>query len=525
MKQVFLKIKTVLENLVQLTGAKGALFYIILGALTSLSFAPTGLFLLVFISFPLLVRGLDFSTTKGRAFYIGGWFALGLFSAGLHWVGFSFLAQTDVPAWGGYFAVLALAVALSLFVALGFVVAQFFWRKSALRILLFAIVWAVFEWLRGHMFTGLPWHLMAQIWSDTPVIMQSLSIVGSYGLSFLTVFVAASPALFFNKLNVGRYYIFISAALISSTVLVFGGVRLQQAEVSYFPDVRLRLVQANVPQLEKWTRENWSRNVNRHIGLSVDSWPEGGAPTHIIWPETAVPYYLDSRPDVRADIMEALGGSVHLITGTPRLVRADSAGGVKNTQLYNSIVALSPDAEVSMTYDKSHLVPFGEYVPLYGLLEAVGVTKMVAGSVGFSSGSGVKTENISGLPSFSPLICYEIIFPNFVRLSDAKWILNLTNDAWFGESFGPYQHFAQARFRAVEEGVSVVRVAGTGISAVIDPWGRVQGQINLAQQGYLDAKLPKPSLGLTPYSQYGDIIFLALFLFSLGALTALLRRE
>ncbi|MCK5041298.1 MAG: apolipoprotein N-acyltransferase [Sphingomonadales bacterium] len=480
-----------------------------------------------------MVKSLDYAETGSRAFYVGGWFAFGMFAVGLYWVAYSFLAQTDVPQWTAPIAVMALAVALSVFVALSFVVAHKFGRfgpfgqRQPSRIIIFALSWALFEWLRGHMFTGFPWHQMAHVWSDTPVVMQTVSLLGSYGLSFLTVLVAASLVLFFDNKSTSRRAVMTVSLVVSIAVVGFGIIRLNGAEVSYYPDVRLRLVQANITQLEKWPREFWSRNVNQHIALSVDGTnAEEGAdnsPTHVIWPETAVPYSLHSVEGVRSIIMGELGGNAHLITGVPRVDRDGQTGAVR---LYNSIIGISPQGEVEMTYDKFHLVPFGEYIPFADVLGRLGIGKFVEGEVGFTSGPGPQTLNLSGLPSFSPLICYEIIFPSSVRQNNnASWILNLTNDAWFGDSFGPYQHFAQARFRAIEEGVAVVRVAGAGISGVIDPWGRVESKIGLFQQGYLDASLPKPTVSQPLYSKLGDISFAFIIILSLIGFAIIAKRE
>jgi apolipoprotein N-acyltransferase len=507
-------------------GVRGAVFFIFLGALTSLSFAPLGFFPIVFLSMPILVKALDYSKTKKRAFFVGGWFAFGLFSAGLYWVGFSFLAQSNIPHWAAPIAVMALAAALSVFVALSFVLAHKFWHQRPSRVLIFALCWVVFEWLRGNMFTGFPWHQMAQIWSNHTVVMQSVSLFGSSGLSFITVFVAASIVLVSDKSGSSRRSWLTSSMVLAIAVVGFGSIRLQQADVSYYPDVRLRLVQANISQVEKWPREFWQRNINQHIALSTENYGQN-PPTHIIWPETAVPYQLHSSDEMRSIIMDGLGSNAYLVTGVPRVDRSSQASAEQKNdfRLYNSIIGIAPNGGVEMTYDKFHLVPFGEYTPFAGVLGKLGIEKFVDGAVGFSSGSGPQTHSLSGLPSFSPLICYEIIFPSSVRQNNkASWILNLTNDAWFGDSFGPYQHFAQARLRAVEEGVAIVRVAGTGISGVIDPWGRVVGKINLFEQGYLDSKLPKPTASETPYSKFGDMVFLFMVLLSMLNLVVLVKR-
>jgi apolipoprotein N-acyltransferase len=240
----------------------------------------------------------------------------------------------------------------------------------------------------------------------------------------------------------------------------------------------------------------------------------------VIWAETAVPFLLDGEPELRAQLAGIVPRDGLLITGAPRL-----GGPGDPPRLWNSLHGLDETGAIVGTYDKHHLVPFGEYTPLRSVLGWLGLGKLAVGAQGFSAGPGVVTLDLPGLPPFSPLICYEVIFPGRVVAEGARpqWLLNLTNDAWFGNSSGPYQHFAAARIRAVEEGLPLVRVANNGITAVVDPYGRLLGRRHLNQVGILDSALPRPAQGVTLYARVGDRM--GLFLIVTLAFSALILRR
>jgi apolipoprotein N-acyltransferase len=294
---------------------------------------------------------------------------------------------------------------------------------------------------------------------------------------------------------------------------VGGSVRLSTAYSENVENVTLRLVQPNIDQRVKWHPEHRRRHVIRQLELSAATTKTGPAPTHIIWAETAVPYFL-ARQNT---LMAAIGGITPknglTITGTIR----DEVGPT-GKRVWNSLQAINSQGEIAGSYDKFHLVPFGEYVPLRSLLN---FSKLTAGQTDFTPGLGVATLTLPGLPPVGPLICYEVIFPGEVvnQKSPPDWLLNLTNDGWYGQSSGPYQHFAAARLRAVEEGLPLVRVANTGISAVVDSFGRVKARLNLGVSGVLDSPLPKKLRSKTPYSQFGNIpVLFILVIFGAGAL-------
>lgn len=500
---------------------------VLAGALLSAGFAPLSLFPAAFVAIPVLVLLLDRSPDARDAFAIGWWFGFGHFLTGLYWVGISFASRDDVPDWGGVLASLALAIALAYFTAFAAMLARSYWHTGWRRILIFAVAFSGFEWLRGHVFTGFPWNLIVNVWERLDGMVQAASLVGSYGIGFLTILSAASLVLLIpgrqpaRVRSVSRMALPIASAAALVLLWGWGEAEIARTPTSYHSDVSLRIVQASIPQREKWKRDKLGDNFVRHLQMSVEDGPDGNASavTHVIWPETATPYFLNSMPSKRHLIARALGSQRILITGVRRLV-----SGPEPLKLYNSVQAIGTDGAIVANYDKHHLVPFGEYLPLRWILGVVGLGSLVEDSIDFSEGPGPQTLTIPGLPPVGALVCYEVIFPGAVvdPANRPQWLLNLTNDAWFGNSSGPYQHLVMARFRAAEEGLPIVRAAGTGISAVIDPLGRVLESLPLNRAGVLDVRLPRPAAALTLYARLGDWIYLVLLL--VAAATALFRR-
>jgi apolipoprotein N-acyltransferase len=265
--------------------------------------------------------------------------------------------------------------------------------------------------------------------------------------------------------------------------------------------VRLRLVQGNVAQQEKWRPEGRARVFQRHLALSA----QGGPVTHVIWPESAAPYALDQDPAARQMIAEVVPPGGLLLTGGERFDLSREP-----PLAWNTLFVIDHGGALVARYDKRDLVPFGEFLPLRAVLSRIGLEKLTHGTIDFQPGPGRQTITLPGLPPVSPLICYEAIFPGNVVDPDARpdWLLNITNDAWFGRSTGPYQHLAMARMRAIEEGLPLVRSANTGISAVVDPWGRIQTELGLGETGVLDATLPRPLPQGTPFARTGLVIVL-----------------
>lgn len=492
-----------------------------LGLASALAFQPLGLVPALLPAFAGLVWLIDGSRTWRAAFAAGWWFGVGQFAAGLYWVSISFLVEPEKYAWMIPFVVFGMAAGLALFPAAATLAVALSRARGAGRVLALAVAWTAAEWLRGYVFTGFPWNLVGNIWTVSDATLQLAALTGVYGLSLLTVVIAALPATLGDAPAAGRgrpMRRWRPTAVAASLVIALwagGEIRLAAAGAPDRSGVRLRVVQANIAQKLKWRRDRRAANFAEYIKLTRGAGFE--AVDIVIWPETATPFFLEQNVARRRQAAAAAPAGGVLITGGLRAARDP-------VRFWNSILAILPTGEVAATYDKHHLVPFGEYMPLKGL---IGLEKLTQGRTDFTAGPGPRTLTVAGLPSFSPLICYEIIFPGRVLDPDQRprWLLNTTNDAWFGTSAGPYQHFASARMRAVEEGLPVVRAANTGISGVIDPFGRVTGRIGLNRKGILDARLPGPISPVTLYGRFGDSVVIFLLLIAVGGSVFLSRRS
>ncbi len=446
---------------------------------------------------------IDTGARKRSVFAEGWWFGFGFFTAGLFWISFALLTKPDQFAWLVPFAIFGLPAALAFFTAFGALAARAFWRPGMGRILVFSAFWVAFEWLRGWIFTGFPWNLMGTVWTFSDSMIQGAAVVGVFGLSLLTVIVAAMPALLADGGKGGRV---LAAFAVLGLVWAGGAVRLQGAGNETVPGVRLRLVQPNIPQRLKWIPELRKRHLLKQLRMSTR--PADKPPTLVIWAESAATFLLTKDKVARSLVGAAAPPGGLVLTGAPR---EDPEG-----KIWNSLHVLDSSGRIRATYDKAHLVPFGEYMPFRGLLN---IDKITGGGRDFSAGPGRVTLRLPGLPAVSPLICYEVIFSGQVvdGADRPSWILNITNDAWYGKSPGPYQHFAAARLRAVEEGLPLVRVANTGISAIVDPYGRVNAILGLGEEGILDGNLPLPLKRIPFYARFNAWITLALILSVMGA--------
>jgi apolipoprotein N-acyltransferase len=384
------------------------------------------------------------------------------------------------------------------------------------------------------LFSGFPWNaygyaLISPIW-----LAQGAALVGIWGLTFLAVAVYASPAVLADeRADTRRPWLApaLSAAAIAA-LAIYGAVRLERTPTSYVKDVRLRIMQPNLQQDEKFNYSQKQQVMSRYLALSDrPSGPQSPGlrgVTLLIWPESAFPFFLTREPDALAQIAALLPPETVLITGAVRA--PETAVNAPVTRAYNSIYVIDHRGSILSVYDKVHLVPFGEYLPFQGLLERLGLMQLTKVRGGFIPGEQRRNQLAPGAPNFLPLVCYEIIFPgNAVPRSERKgwlyrhvgryfdwpsvtgsgerpgWLLNLTNDGWFGASAGPYQHFQQARIRAIEEGLPLVRAANSGISAVVDPLGRIVKSLPLGAEGVLDAPLPQP-IAATLYARWGDAL-------------------
>ncbi len=494
----------------RLRGWRRAFVAIAAGAMATAAMPPWSVIVLLFPALTCLLWLLE-DPTRGvvrpvGAAVIGWWFGVGHFGTGLYWVGEATLVDAARHGWLLPFAIGGMAAGLALFPALVTAWTALMmgagWVRGAGRIIAFAAAWTAIEWVRAWIFTGFPWLLMGYAWSPIDAMLQPAALFGVYGLSLLTVAVAAMPAVLADSRASRRRAIIAPAITALVLAVAWAGGAWRLASVSApgrdpVPDVRLRLVQANIEQRLKWRPDLRRKHFEEHVRLSQRA-AEGAAPTHLIWPEAAVPFDLVNDADARALAAGAVPPGGLLLAGTLRSERADDAG----TGIWNSLVAVTDDARIAAIYDKVHLVPFGEYVPLRGILP---FEKLTPGLGDIRRGIQHVSWDLPPLPPLSPLICYEAIFPTrVVGLERPQWLLNVTNDAWFGRSAGPHQHLAIARLRAVEQGLPLVRVANTGISAVIDAYGRELARLDLGERGVLDADLPRATAWRTPFSWGGE---------------------
>lgn len=495
-------------------GWKRALIALAAGAVSTLAMAPFNAWPVLFVTFPVAVWLIDGAAAgKWRgvpaAAFSGFWFGLGYFVPGLYWTGNAFLVDAQTFAWLMPFAVLGLPTYLALFPALGFALARLIWTRDASRILALAVGLTVSEWLRGHVLTGFPWNAYGYALSEPLALAQTASLVGLWGMTFITVAIFASPAALIDGSSRGRkpWIAPVMALTLLVAMGIYGALRLS-LQPTALTAVKLRIMQPNLQQDVKFNYAAKAEVMQKYLTLSDRaSGPQstGVRDTHIlIWPESAFPFFLTREADALAQIAELLPQGTVLITGSVRA--PDGPPGARVSRAYNSIYLIDHDGGVLSVYDKLHLVPFGEYLPFQEWMERLGFVQLTKVHGGFIPGTRRRAMEVPKAPAALPLVCYEAIFSGDIATSDARpgWIINVTNDGWFGNSTGPYQHLQQARLRAIEEGLPVVRAANTGISAVIDPSGRIVARLGLGIEGVLDATLPT-ALPPTPYARLRDI--------------------
>ncbi|HEY5131707.1 MAG TPA: apolipoprotein N-acyltransferase [Bradyrhizobium sp.] len=496
-------------------GWKRAAIALAAGALSALAMAPFNAWPVLFVTFPVMIWLID-GAGAGRlggvpaAAMAGFWFGLGYFVPGLYWIGYAFLVDAPTFAWLMPFAVLGLPAYLALFTAFGFALARLIWTSDAARVIALAVSLTLSEWLRGHVLSGFPWNAFGYALSEPLALAQTASLIGLWGLTFLSVAIFASPAALIDDGSRGRKPWILPAIALSLLVAmgVFGGVRLRLQPTATVAKVKLRIMQPNLQQDVKFNYSAKAEVMQKYLTLSDRaSGPQSTGvrdASILIWPESAFPFFLTREADAMAQIADLLPKGTVLITGSVRA--PDLPPGTRVTRAYNSIYIIDHDGSVLSIYDKLHLVPFGEYLPFQDWMERLGFVQLTRVQGGFISGTRRRTLEIPNAPRALPLICYEAIFPGNVAARDDRpgWIVNLTNDGWFGISTGPYQHLQQARLRAIEEGLPVVRAANTGISAVIDPVGRIVARLGLGVEGVLDSSLPS-AIAPTIYARTGDI--------------------
>ncbi|MGQ2991215.1 MAG: apolipoprotein N-acyltransferase [Brevundimonas sp.] len=481
------------------------------GAGAALAHPPFG-FLPGLLAYPLLMLLAERSASVRGAFWMGWLAGFAYFLIGCWWVAEAFMVD-PAQAWMAPFAASLLPAGLGLFWGTATALYRRFAPVGVRRVLLFAALFCLLEWLRGHVLTGFPWNPAGAAWKAGSAMSQFASVVGVYGLSVVTV---AAFAAFGAVFGAGTRRVRIGTALAGVAVLAglfaFGAGRLASARVEN-TDTMVRLVQANIAQESKWTPEAYQSIVDRYVGLTAQA-PAGRRPDIVVWPEGALPasantVFAAGAPEAAA-ISAALQPGQILLMG---LARGEPTPGGED-RYFNSLFALADEGgaglRVAAVYDKHRLVPFGEYLPLGGLMSALGVRSLVHMPADFSAGPRPAPIDLPGRPRVQPLICYESLYPGFTPggVGRPDWIVNVSNDAWFGATSGPLQHLNLASYRAIETGLPVARATPTGVSAMIDPWGRVlPGQsLGSGESGVIDVLLPRPTAP-TLYGRIGDLPF------------------
>lgn len=493
------------------------------GATSALALAPVFFAPILLITLPVLVLLLDGADADpapekrrwrdwlrpGAAFATGWWFGFGYFLAGLYWMAEALLVNAGAHGWLIPFALMFIPGGLALFIGLPCALAARFWGLGFARISVLACLLAAFEALRAVAFTGFAWNGFHSALGAHDTLIQGLALGGPWLASLIVLLVAMSPAALWPTTMTGRGSRL--AVILTLAVFIgwagFGVARLGLAQDEVVDGVVMRLVQPNIAQADKWDPTLMGQHFSTLLELTTrrtgtDQLGMLGI-SHVVWPESAFPFLLTQRPDALAAIGSVLPLGSSMLAGA---IRAEPRG-TQEQVFYNSIYALNERGEIIDAYDKVRLVPFGEMLPFADLLDRWGVRALVSAPTGFVPGSGPGVLQTAGAPDALALVCYEAIFPGFVRAGVRThrpgYLLNVTNDAWFGASAGPHQHLFQARLRAVEMGLPLVRTANTGISAMIDSFGRVRAALSLNTQGVLDAPLPQ-ALSSTPYQRLGD---------------------
>lgn len=489
------------DRVILVWGFKRWLLAVFAGAFAVLALPPIGFFAAMFLSFTLLVWLIDGAAASPESSFLGrlwpafatGWlFGFGYFVAGLWWLGHALLVDSDQFAWALPLAILGLPAFLAIFYGLAAMLARLFWSDGLGRIAALAASFGLLEWVRSFIFTGFPWNAIGYGMMPAPLMMQSAHILGVTGVTALSVFVFAAPALLGTRQG--------ATAGVGLAALLFAGHLGYGAYVLYvepkpadLPDGKspvVRLVQPVIDQAAKIDSDaDRGAIFEAHLKLSAEAPKNGGKkPDIIVWPETSIPFILTDNQDALTRIADTLDDNQILIAGA---VRAEEMGPGYPTRYYNSIYVIDGRGQIIAASDKVHLVPFGEYVPFEDILDNFGIQNVVEMPGGFSAAASRQLLNLPGGLKFYPLVCYEIIFPDEMTgdIAEANAILNITNDGWFGSTPGPYQHFQQARVRAVETGLPLIRDANSGISAIVNARGEIVAGIGLNDVGFIDSTI------------------------------------
>ncbi len=492
--------ETVFNLIIQKIKFRPKLAIFLSGVITTFAFAPYFI-VICLASLSIIAYHIKHSDSAKKSFFYGWLFGLGFFISSLYWISIALTIDIEQFWWVTPFSIIGLPSILAIFTAFVGVSSWYIYKYLKKNFFfIFSICWVFIELIRSWIFTGFPWQLLGYSLSFSTVLIQSASIFGVYGLSFFVIYIFSGLSCIFNSQR--REYLIMSGSIIF-LITIFGIIRLS-LNSTQFSDILIRIVQPSIVQKFKWTDKYFEENLERHIKLSRNDDIEP-FPDIIIWPEDAVvvpytvPYVLD------AISFALIKDSSILITGGVNDTKYN-----QNYKIYSAMYAINTSHEILFEYHKQHLVPFGEYMPLRKIIP---IKKITNGEIDYSSG---KTPNTFVLDMFkglkiTPLICYEAIFPEEVRKksNNADVIINITNDSWYGNSSGPYQHFYMTVLRAVENGIPLIRSANNGISAFIDPLGRIISSTKLYQIISIDSKLPiKLKNIVTLYSKFGNILLL-----------------
>lgn len=509
------------------------------GALSILSMAPFFIWPVLLLTLPVLLWLVDAASQPSpsekpwphldrrsllRAGLVGWSFAYGYHVAGLYWLREAFLVTGGALGMLWPLGVIGLPAMLALFTGLGTAAAAALAPRGFARIVAFSLCLAATEWMRGTLFTGFPWNVYGMALTGNLVLMQSVALIGIWGLTLAAVAMFTAPLAILGerwqssgqKDGGGRL---VAALLFICPLLTFftyGTLRLHSPPPALADGIKIRLVQPSIPQRDKWRPEKQPEFLRQQLALSLRG-PDGtqddlAGITHIIWPEAALPFLPLQRPEVLQAIADALPSHAHLVLGILRGERGPRQGAATTAdefRVFNSMAVLDGEARVVSVYDKTHLVPFGEYLPFQDFLEALGLSALTRQRGGFAIGPTPRPLlYIPGMPASAPLICYEGAFPGVGAASAGRprVLINTTNDGWFGDSTGPRQHAHQARLRSVEEGAPLLRVANNGITAVYDPFGRELARLGMNEVGVIDTGLPG-SIDPPPFAQWGNVPF------------------
>lgn len=503
------------------------------GTLAAAAMPPIDAFPVYALAFPALVLMLDGVAASGRAHaralgecaLIGWFFGFGYFVAGLWWLGSAFIAGGDEFIWLMPLGVIGLPMALALFTALGLAIAGLFWSTAAMRVFVLALGLGLSEWLRGFVLTGFPWNGFGQAFANHLIFAQIVSVIGTEALGVIAIALFATPVLLLTGGNAaGKFALPAFALLTLAAIAAYGAIRLHPvggtridfSKLALVPGVKLRIMQPNIAQDAKNQALDGDATLAAYFALSdraKGAHASGiGDVTHLIWPESPFPFVLERNARAIEAIRRFLPERTQLVTGAVRVEPSEDPA--RRFRYFNVMQVLNQSGIVA-SYDKVHLVPFGEYLPVEGLLRRLGLREFVREIGGFTPGAARQRLDVPGLPPVLALICFEAIFPAEIAADEAAasgLFINVTNDAWFGYTFGPYQHLAQARLRAIEFGKPLVRAANSGVSAVFDPYGRALATLPLGTADVLDAPLPA-GLGGTFYASARQVSFASVMIF------------